>query len=459
MKILIINCGSSSVKFELFEMDGEHSLADGLVEKIGTSTAVLRYRPRGKSELKEVQEILDHDRALEVVLATLMHPQYGVIEDETDIVGVGHRLVHGGERFSGSVLITDEVVRGITECSEFAPLHNPPNLKGINICKKLMPHSIQAGVFDTAFHHSMPPKAYVYGIPYSLYKKLGIRRYGFHGSSHYFVSHRAAELCGAPLEKLKIVTTHLGNGASMAAIAGGRSIDTTMGFTPLEGLIMGTRCGDIDPALITYIMEKERLDVKEVSDLLYRYSGLKGISETTNDMREIQEEAALGSERHKLALDIFCYRVTKYIGAYAAAMGGLDAVVFTGGIGENSSVVRALVLENLEFLGIEVDGEANDKNAQLISRGRVKVLVIPTDEELVIARETQKILDWLNTREMEEEQHALSRDEKAELVLLWAKHAKASTDELAAILARRLSRDVDGDTVRKELHMLGLGAR
>jgi acetate kinase len=459
MKVLVINCGSSSVKFELFDMKDELSIANGIVEKIGTSTAILRYRATGRNELKEVLEILDHDQALELVLGTLMHPQYGVIEDETHIVGVGHRLVHGGERFSGSVLITDEVVRGITECSEFAPLHNPPNLNGIQISKKLLPHAIQAGVFDTAFHHGMPQRAYIYGLPHSLYKKLGIRRYGFHGSSHFHVSQRAAEILDEPIENLKIITTHLGNGASMAAVAGGSSIDTTMGFTPLEGLVMGTRCGDIDPALITYIMEKERLDIKEISDLLNKYSGLKGICETTNDMREILEEAALGSEHHILALEVFCYRVKKYIGAYAAAMGGVDVLVFTGGIGENAPAVREKILENMQFLGIELDPEMNLKNSEIISRGAVRVMVIPTNEELVIARETVKILEWINKREMEDEILVLSKEEKAELVLIWARNAKASTEEMARILSRRIGKDVDRDIIKKELHLLGLGAR
>lgn len=459
MNILVLNCGSSSVKFQLFNMDHEEVLASGLIEKIGTASTILRYKPAGKNEIKEVQEILNHDRALDVVLNILLHSKLGVIKDKKDIDGIGHRLVHGGERFSGSVYITDEVIKGITECIEFAPLHNPHNLKGIEVCQRLLPDTPQAGVFDTAFHHKMPAKSYIYGLPYALYTKLGIRRYGFHGTSHYYVSQKAAGILKKPISELKIITCHLGNGCSMAAIKNGVSIDTTMGFTPLEGLIMGTRCGDIDPALVLHIMEKERLNLNEMSDLMNKYSGLKGISETTNDMREIQEEADAGSERHKLALEIFCHKVKKYIGAYSAEMGGVDAIVFTGGIGENSALVRKFSTEGLEFMGTQIDDEKNSRNETAISTGRVAVLVIPTNEELVIARETVKVIEKLREKELEAEVSELGRDEKAELVLIWAKNSKSTAKDIARILSQRISREVEEEIVRKELTTLGLGVR
>lgn len=399
MKILVLNCGSSSVKFQLFNSEGEESLVKGIVEEIGSEQAIARYAAKGKPELKEIHSVPDHEHALDWVISSLMHPEYGVIKDVNDIAGVGHRVVHGGERFSGSVLITEEVIEKMEECSEFAPLHNPPNLIGIAAARNKLPHAVQAGVFDTAFHQKMNPVSYLYGIPYNLYKELGIRRYGFHGTSHFYVSRKAAEYMGRPVEELKIVTCHLGNGASMAAVKHGISVDTTMGFTPVEGLLMGTRCGDIDPYVVLYVMEKKELSIDGMSSFMNKQCGLKGLSGATNDMREIEEGMEKGSEGHRLAFEIFCWRVRKYIGAYAFAMGGLDAVVFTGGIGENSDLVRKQVLTGLDFAGIVLDEEKNSSKEMLISKGSVKVLVIPTNEELVIARETRKFIQALHPQE------------------------------------------------------------
>jgi len=393
VKILVLNCGSSSVKFQLFNSGPEEALVKGIVEEIGSEHAIARYAAKGKPELKEIRSVPDHEHALDWVISSLMHPEHGVIKDANEIAGVGHRVVHGGEKFSGSVLITEEVISKMEECSEFAPLHNPPNLIGIAAARNKLPHAVQAGVFDTAFHQKMNPVSYLYGIPYDLYRELGIRRYGFHGTSHFYVSRKAAEFMERPVEELKIVTCHLGNGASMAAVKYGVSVDTSMGFTPVEGLLMGTRCGDIDPYVVLYVMEKKGLSIDGMSSFMNKQCGLKGLSDATNDMREIEEGMQKGSERHRLAFDIFCWRVRKYIGAYAFAMGGLDAVVFTGGIGENSDLVRKEVLTGLEFAGIELDEEKNSNREMLISKGSVKILVIPTNEELVIARETRKFIE------------------------------------------------------------------
>ncbi|MDQ7825631.1 MAG: acetate kinase [Candidatus Eremiobacteraeota bacterium] len=392
MKILVLNCGSSSVKFQLFAMTHEEVIAKGIVEEIGSANAIVRYKAINKDEHREIREVKDHEEALSWVIRTLLHPKYGVIKDESAIVGVGHRVVHGGETFSGSVPITKEVIKKMEECIEFAPLHNPPNLKGIEAATKMLPNSVQAGVFDTAFHQKMPPVAYIYGIPYDIYKRMGIRRYGFHGTSHLYVSHKAAEYMKKPIEFLKIVTCHLGNGDSMACVKGGTSIDTTMGFTPLEGLLMGTRCGDIDPYIPLYLMDKMQMTTEEMNSFLNKKCGLKGISGMTSDMREIEEGLLQGNERCMLAFDIFCYRVRKYIGAYAFAMGGLDAVVFTGGIGEHSPLARQKILSDLIFAGIDIDDDKNEANELRIGKGKVEVFVIPTNEELVIARETRAII-------------------------------------------------------------------
>jgi acetate kinase len=394
MKILVLNCGSSSIKYQFIDTEQKIALAKGLVDRIGMTGAVLSHKRYNDDEIKIVGEILDHTIAVEYVLGVMLSKNHGVIEQKSDIEAVGHRVVHGGETFSDSVLINDEVMKVLHDNIELAPLHNPANIKGIQAVSRTLPDTPQVGVFDTAFHVKMPPKAYLYGIPYELYKKYKIRRYGFHGTSHLYVSQMAARVLGKPIEDLKIVTAHLGNGCSMSAVHHGKSIDTTMGFTPLEGLLMGTRSGDLDPSLILYIMSKEGLTLGEAATLLNKHSGLIGISGESSDMREILAAMKDDQKRSKYAFDIFCYKIKKYLGAYAAAMGGLDAFVFTGGIGENSSEVRAEVCKDLEFLGIEIDELKNEDKREVIStdNSRVKVLRIPTNEELVIALDTAKIV-------------------------------------------------------------------
>ena len=445
MKVLVLNCGSSSVKFQLLDMETETAIAKGIVEKIGTSSAILRYTPHTGRGVKEVLEVLDHETAIELTLKTLTHGRYGVIKSTEEIGAIGHRVVHGGERFAESVLITDEVVEGIEACIQFAPLHNPHNLRGIKACAALLPGKDQVAVFDTAFHQNIPPYAYTYALPMALYRKLGIRRYGFHGTSHQYVAGKAAEVLGKPLKDCRLITCHLGNGASVTAVKGGVSVDTSMGFTPLEGLVMGTRCGDIDPALVPYLMEREGLSPDEVDALMNKYSGLLGVSETTNDMREIIAGAEEGNEQHRLALEIFCYRVRKYIGAYAVVLGGLDAVVFTGGIGEKSSLVRAKVCLELEAFGIALDEARNAADETTISTGPVAVLVIPTNEELAIARETVEVLSRMfevKAERIEEEMinkklAALTEHDKAEIAILWSDNREAGIE----YLVRQLQRD------------------
>ncbi|MHB9012806.1 MAG: acetate/propionate family kinase [Ignavibacteriaceae bacterium] len=394
MKILVLNCGSSSIKYQFIDTKEKIALAKGLVERIGMSSAVLSHSRYDGDGIKIVGEILDHTIAIEYVLGVILSKNHGVIDSKDDIEAVGHRVVHGGETFSDSVLITDEVMQVLQDNIELAPLHNPPNIKGIQAVKRILPNVPQCAVFDTAFHTKMPPKSFLYGIPYELYKKHKIRKYGFHGTSHSYVAHKAAELLGKNINDLKIVTAHLGNGCSMSAVQNGISVDTSMGFTPLEGLIMGTRSGDADPSLILYIMGKEGLSLSEAGTLLNKHSGLIGISGVSSDMRELIAAVKEGNKRAKYAFDIFCYRIKKYLGSYAAAMGGLDAFVFTGGIGENSSEVRAEVCSNLEFLGIELDEERNNSNNEIISKSysKVPVLRIPTNEELVIALDTGRIV-------------------------------------------------------------------
>ncbi|MCL6099886.1 MAG: acetate kinase [Bacteroidetes bacterium] len=396
MKVLVLNCGSSSIKYQFIDTDSRIALAKGMVERIGMTSAVLTHSPLDREKIRIVGEILDHSIAIEYVIAVLLSPNHGVIKDRNEIQAVGHRVVHGGETFSGSVLITEQVMKALKDNIELAPLHNPPNIKGIQAAKNHLLNTPQVGVFDTAFHVKMPPQAYLYGIPYELYKKYKIRRYGFHGTSHRYVSERAAQILGKPMDQLKIITAHLGNGCSMAAVDHGRSVDTTMGFTPLEGLIMGTRSGDMDPSVILYIMAKEGLSLSEANTLLNKHSGLIGISGESSDMREIEEAVGEGNKKAKYAFDVFTYRVKKYVGAYTAAMGGLDALVFTGGIGENSIMVRHDVCLNMEFLGISFDDNANQKvqGECTISSptSKVKVLRIPTNEELVIALDTEEIV-------------------------------------------------------------------
>ncbi len=402
MNTLVLNCGSSSVKYQLIEAESGKTLARGSVERIGMNGATLtNYRHDG-DEIKIAGEIVDHTAAIEYILAVLLSKNHGVISGKSEIHAVGHRVVHGGETFSDSVLITDEVIKTLRDNIELAPLHNPHNLRGISACQIQLPGVPQVAVFDTAFHQKMPKKAYLYGIPYSLYSQYKIRRYGFHGTSHRFVAGRAAAFLKKDAGALKIITCHLGNGCSMTAVDKGISVDTSMGFTPLEGLLMGTRSGDIDPSVILYVMGKEGLTLSEATTLLNKHSGLQGISGVSSDMREVVAEMKNGDKKATYAFDVFTYRVKKYIGAYAAAMGGLDAVVFTGGIGENSADVRRACTENLDFLGIEYDEtrNASPEKEKLFSResSRVSLLVIPTNEELVIAMDTMEIVHALRTK-------------------------------------------------------------
>ncbi|MDT3697164.1 MAG: acetate kinase [Ignavibacterium sp.] len=398
MKVLVLNSGSSSIKYQFIDTEKKVALAKGLVDRIGMAGAVLSHQRYDGDKIKIAGEILDHQIAVEYVLGVMLSKNHGVIDDKKDIEAVGHRVVHGGESFTGSVFISDEVVKVLQDNIELAPLHNPPNIKGIQACQRILPETPQCGVFDTAFHAHMPPKSYLYGIPYELYKKYKIRRYGFHGTSHLYVSQKAAELLNKDISKLKIITAHLGNGCSIAAVKHGKSIDTSMGFTPLEGLLMGTRSGDLDPSLILFIMGKEGLTIGEANTLLNKHSGLIGISGESSDMREILSAVKDNQQRAKWAFEIFCYRIKKYIGSYAAAMGGLDALVFTGGIGENAKEVREEICRDLEFLGIELDETKNSNGEEFISKSDSKtaVLRIPTNEELVIAMDTAKIVSELN---------------------------------------------------------------
>ncbi len=402
MKILVLNCGSSSVKYQLIDTETQVALAKGLVSRIGMSESVLTHKPFDRPEVKVSAEILDHIIAIEYVVSMLLSANHGVIKDKNEIGAMGHRVVHGGEEFTDSVLITPELMSTLRSLIELAPLHNPHNIRGINACIKTLPNVPQVAVFDTAFHYKMPAHAYIYGIPYLFYKKYSIRRYGFHGTSHQYVSERAAAMLGRPRTELKMITCHLGNGASVAAIDRGVSIDTSMGFTPLEGLLMGTRSGDMDPAIILHIMAREELSLHEASTLLNKHSGLAGISGVSSDMREIVDAADKGNVNSKLALDMYCYRLKKYIGSYTAALSGLDCVVFTAGVGENSAIIRKLACENMEYLGIRVDDAKNKsavgKETDISADGAtVRTLVIPTNEELVIARDTQRIVEARTT--------------------------------------------------------------
>ncbi len=396
MKVLVLNCGSSSLKYQFLDMDTEVALATGLCERIGIDGKHTFKNTKGDKIVSD-DALANHTEAVNSVIAMLTNKESGVIGSMDEINAVGHRVVHGGDQFAESVIITEEVKKAIEKCAEIAPLHNPPNLIGIEACEKLMPGVPQVAVFDTAYHQTMYRKAFLYALPYEMYEKHRIRRYGFHGTSHYFVSNRVAEIMGRPLEELKIVSCHLGNGASVTAIKGGKSIDTSMGFTPLEGLIMGTRAGDMDTAIIDYIMMKEGMDIKGATDMLNKKSGVLGISGVSSDFRDIEEAAAAGNERAEIALEMFIYKVQKYIGSYVAAMNGVDAIVFTAGLGENSITDRANVLEGITFLGLEVDHERNNvrgKEQEITTAdSKVKAFVIPTNEELVIARDTKKLLD------------------------------------------------------------------
>ena len=395
MKALVINCGSSSLKYQLINMENEESLAQGLVERIGIEGSILTQKVPGKDKYIVEVPMKDHTDAIKHVLDALVDEAHGVIKSMDEISAVGHRVLHGGEKYAESVVINDEVMASLQECVKLAPLHNPANIIGINACKSLMPNTPMVAVFDTAFHQTMPKEAFIYPLPYELYEKEGIRKYGFHGTSHKFVSSECAKAIGKDIKDLKIITCHLGNGASLAAIKDGHCIDTSMGFTPLEGIAMGTRCGNIDPAIVTYLMTECSMTASEVNNLMNKKSGVYGISGVSSDFRDIEDAAAKGNERAILALDVYNYRVRQMIGAYAAAMGGVDAIVFTAGLGENAKETRRDICKGLEFLGIEIDEEKNNvrgKVAEISKDGaKVKVFVIPTNEELVIARDTKNL--------------------------------------------------------------------
>jgi acetate kinase len=397
MKIIVLNCGSSSIKYQLFEMPSAEVVAKGLVDKIGLKGASIKHNMANGDVLKLEGEILDHQAGIEFVLGILTHKEYGCVKDLNEIGAVGHRVVHAGEKYNSSVAITKEVIEALVECIDLAPLHNPPNLEGIYAISKLLPEVPQVGVFDTAYHQTMTEQAYLYGIPYSLYEKYKVRRYGFHGSSHRFVAQRAAEILGKKLEDLKIISCHLGNGASMCAIQNGKSFDTSMGMTPVEGLVMGTRSGDIDAGALLFIADKEEISIPYTSTLINKHSGMLGLSGISSDMRDIETAADEGNHRAKVSLDIYQYRIKKYLGSYAAAMSGADVVIFTGGVGENDWVTRAEVCKGLEFMGIEFDVEKNTKlrgKDAIISKpgSKVTVMVVPTNEELVIAQDTFEIV-------------------------------------------------------------------
>lgn len=395
MKIFVVNCGSSSLKYQLINMVDESVLAKGLVERIGIDGSTLKHIPTGKESVTVTEVIANHSVGIKMVLDILTDPNHGVIESLEEIAAIGHRVVHGGEKFADSVLIGLDVLKSIELCSMMAPLHNPANLLGVEACEKLMPSTPQVAVFDTAFHQTMPKQAYLYGLPYELYEKYALRRYGFHGTSHKYVAQRAADIMDEHMTNLRIITCHLGNGASIAAVKYGKCIDTSMGYTPLEGLVMGTRSGEIDPAIIPFLMEKENLNAKEIDEYLNKKSGILGISGISSDFRDVEQAASEGNERAQLAIDIFAYKVKKYIGSYVAAMGGVDAIVFTAGLGENSPFMRDKICNGLEYLGTRIDKERNmvrGKEQEIsVKRAPVKIFVIPTNEELVIARDTANV--------------------------------------------------------------------
>lgn len=396
MNILVINCGSSSLKYQLIDMNGEVVLAKGLVERIGIEGSLIKHDTTGKDRVKVEEPMKDHKRALELVLALIIDKEHGAISSMDEIGAVGHRVVHGGEDFASSVVINDAVMNALEKNIELAPLHNPPNIMGVEACMELMPNTPMVGVFDTAFHQTIPAENYIYAIPYEYYEKYKIRRYGFHGTSHKYVSQRAAEFLGKDIKDLNIVTCHLGNGSSVTAVQGGISIDTSMGFTPLEGLAMGTRSGDIDPAIIPFIMDKENMSFDDVNNMLNKKSGVLGISGLSSDFRDLEVAEAEGNMRAKLALDIFCNRVTKYIAAYAAQMCRIDVLVFTAGIGENSNVIRERICQGLECINIKIDKELNNIRGKeaIVNKDLTgtTILVIPTNEELMIARDTLELV-------------------------------------------------------------------
>ncbi len=396
MRIFVVNCGSSSLKYQLIDMETQEVIAKGLAERIGIQGSVLNHQPNNGKKITIEEEMPSHKEALKTVIDALTNKDYGVIKSMDEISAVGHRVVHAGEKFAYSVVINDEVMNALKECIDLAPLHNPPNILGIEACKELMPDVKMVGVFDTAFHQTMLPYAYIYALPYEYYTKYGVRRYGFHGTSHKYVAERAAAILGKNIEELKIVTCHLGNGASITAVKNGKSVDTSMGFTPLEGLAMGTRCGDIDPAICGFLMEQEDLDIAGMNNVLNKKSGVLGISGVSSDFRDIENAAEEGNKRAALALEVFAHKVKKYIGSYAAVMGGIDAVVFTAGLGENSVTMREDICDGLEFLGLVIDKDKNNIRGKesIISTddSKAKILLIPTNEELMIAKDTEFLI-------------------------------------------------------------------
>ena len=397
MNILVINCGSSSLKFQLIDSETEKWIAKGLCERIGIEGSMITYSPAGGEKIKKETPMPDHTEAIRLVLEALTDEKTGVVKDLSEIGAVGHRIVHGGEKFAESTLITEDVMKAIEECNDLAPLHNPANLIGINACKALMPDTPMVAVFDTSFHQTMPEEAYMYGLPYEYYEKYKVRRYGFHGTSHSYVSKRAAEILGVPYESLKTIVCHLGNGASISAVKYGKCVDTSMGLTPLEGLIMGTRSGDIDPAIMEYLAKKEHMDLAGLMNVLNKKSGVLGLSKgLSSDFRDIEDGYHKGEVHAVCAMKTYCYHVAKYIGSYAAAMNGVDDICFTAGVGENAPLVRSLICDYLGFLGVKLDPEKNAKRGEELvlttPDSSVKVLMIPTNEELAIARETLRLV-------------------------------------------------------------------
>lgn len=398
MKVLVINCGSSSLKYQLINMENEEVLAQGLVERIGINGSILTQKISGKDKYVVEEKMVNHEDAIKHVLDALIDEEHGIIKDMSEIDAVGHRVVHGGEKYSQSVLVNNEVMNYLEECVKLAPLHNRPNIIGIEACKKLMANTPMAVVFDTAFHGTMPKEAYMYALPYEMYEKHGIRKYGFHGTSHKYVSNKVAEAMGKDIKDLKIITCHLGNGGSLTAVKNGKAIDTTMGFTPLDGIVMGTRSGSIDPAVVIYLIQELGYSVEEVNDILNKKSGILGVSGVSSDFRDIRSAAyEENNERAKLALDLYHYKVRCQIGAYAAAMGGVDVIVFTAGVGENAIETREGCVEGLEFFGVEIDKDKNNVRGELkeVSKdaSKVKIYVVPTNEELMIAKETVELLN------------------------------------------------------------------
>ncbi len=395
MKVLVVNAGSSSIKYQVFNMEDESVLAKGLVDRVGIPGTTLEHKPIGKDEVIIKKDLPDHTAGIKLVLEVLLNEEYGILKSMDEIGAVGHRVVHGGESFADSVVIDDKVKKVIRDCFDIAPLHNPPNLMGIEACQELMPNVPHVAVFDTAFHQTMEPENYLYALPYDVYEKFKVRRYGFHGTSHYYVAHRAAEMLGKAYEDCKIITLHLGNGGSMAAIKDGKVIDTSMGFTPLEGLVMGTRSGDIDPAIVWFLMDKLSMDTSEANNYFNKKSGMLGLSGVSNDLRDVLEAGRSGNERAKIALAVYYNQVKGYIGNYMAKLNGCDCLVFTAGVGENGYDVREAICTNMEYLGVEMDVEKNKVRGKEVDvsteSSRVRIFVIPTNEELVIARDTKRL--------------------------------------------------------------------